>query len=247
MHMCREAEFPEQILNEMLTHEPDDVKAAILQALLNRSHLSSNLLDLTASFLREVDSNFHVRQAAIQALGQQSPLLDTILQVLISHLDHGNFKTGFQVETVLRKHDSSCSAFPHLHTQSLLGLYRIWALKAFLKQFSCYMQDGVLYIDATDRRRQIPLQKDHVFKAFLKATSEMGSLRSVLTSIWRRDVLIVLLSHYCASLFHPIIHGSCCDRRLLAMTDIREHCQKKKKKAIKTNSQALALRQVHTV
>lgn len=54
-------------------------------------------------------------------------------------------------------------------------------LKACLEQFSCYMQDGVLYIDAhidaPDGRRQITLfqRKDDVFKEFLTAATELGS------------------------------------------------------------------------
>ena len=367
--MCRGVEFPEQILNEMLTHEPDDVRIAILRALISRPHLSSNLLDLTASFLREDygnshvrlaaietlscqsslpdnifqalvsgsndccsvvwqsatealgrqlslpdnnmqamvsrlhdgnsfermraiedlgrqpslpndilqilvskfydggsvireiaiqllrrqsslpdnslqalisrldDSNFLTRQAAIQALGRQSSLRgielisidhrqflvrqaaiktlgqqpslpDNILQALVSRLDDGDsdirgaaigaldrqsslpdnilqnlisqlddhwFEIGFQVEEVLRKHDSFYSTFPRLHTQTLLALYRIWVIKAFSGQFSFYMRDGVLYIDVPDRRRRIPLQRGEVFKEFLTAATEMGS------------------------------------------------------------------------
>lgn len=241
MHMCRGVEFPEQILNEMLTHEPDDVRAAILRALISRPHLSSNLLDLTASFLREDhvnshirlaaiitlgrqpylpdnilqalvsqlddadshirraavetlgwqsslpdnifqalvsqldDGNSHVRQAAVGALGRQSSLPDNILQTLIFKLDDHLLEIGFQVEEVLRKHDSFYSTFPRLHTQTLLTLYRIWVIKAFSGQSSFYMRDGVLYIDAPDRRRRIPLQRGEVFKEFLTAVTEMGS------------------------------------------------------------------------
>ena len=86
-HICREAEFPEQTLNEMLTHEPDNMRTAILEAFLSRSHLSSNLLDLTASFLKNGYGNSSVKHAAIEALGQQSSLPDNILQTLVSRLD----------------------------------------------------------------------------------------------------------------------------------------------------------------
>jgi len=223
MYMCRGVEFPEHNLNEMLTHEPDDVRTATLRA-ISRPHLLSNLLDLTANFLREDYGNYHVRLAAIEALscqsslpdnifqalvtksndcdsgvreaairvlGRQSSLPDNVLQALVCRLDDDNFRVkmatiqtlrcqsslpdnvlqilisqlddhwfdiGFQVEEVLRKHDSFYSTFPRLHTQKLLALYRIWLLKLCSRQFSLYMRGGVLYIYVPDRRRRIPLK-----------------------------------------------------------------------------------------
>ena len=159
-----------------LKDDDTNVRRVVINILGQNSSLPNDILETLVSQLD--DGDIDVRRAVIQTLGQQSSLPDNIFQALVSRLDD-DYRIGFQVERVLTKHDNFYSMFPCLHTQSLLALYRIWVIEAFMEQFSCYMQDRILYIDAPDRRRQIPLllQQGDVFKEFLTAATEIGSPR----------------------------------------------------------------------
>jgi len=163
-----------QALASQLDHGDSRIRRAAIEVLGRQSSLSDNVLQALVSQLDHDD--FDVRQAAIEALGQQSSLPNNILQDLVTRLDDDS-EEGFQVERVLRKHGNFYSMFPHLHAQILFALYRIWVIRAFMEQFSCYMQGGVLYIDAPDMPTQIPLlpQNGDVFKKFLTAVTEIGN------------------------------------------------------------------------
>lgn len=120
---------------------------------------------------------------------------------------------GFQVERVLRKHGNFYSMFPHLHTQILFALYKIWVIRYFMEQFGCYMQGRVLYIDAPDMRTQIPLlpQNGDVFKKFLTAVTEIGNPSLSIHKYLEVWCFLVLLSHYCHHCSIPLFMISCCD------------------------------------
>ncbi|THC91705.1 hypothetical protein EYZ11_008830 [Aspergillus tanneri] len=86
MYLCREREFPEQVLVKMLKMELGDARADILRALDNRSPLPPNLLELICTFLCE-NTDDDVRRAAAETLGRQSSLSESILQALVSRLE----------------------------------------------------------------------------------------------------------------------------------------------------------------
>lgn len=82
MHLCRESEFPDKVLSEMLLEMSDNVKIAILQALLGRSQLPSSVLEEIVD-LSTGSADPKVRRYAARTLGRQSSLPDNILQALV--------------------------------------------------------------------------------------------------------------------------------------------------------------------
>lgn len=86
MHLCREEEFPDSVVNWLLTQGPDDVKLATLKALRLRTQLSSGLLETVASFLKH-DLPLDHRRIAGAIIAIQSSLPDEVLDILLSRLE----------------------------------------------------------------------------------------------------------------------------------------------------------------
>ena len=84
--LCREIEFPNQVLHAIIEEEPEEGKQAILQSLQHWSHLSHDLLDQVVPFLG-YDISTDLGQAAINALGKQTALPENILQALAARLE----------------------------------------------------------------------------------------------------------------------------------------------------------------
>ncbi|OJD18908.1 hypothetical protein AJ78_01094 [Emergomyces pasteurianus Ep9510] len=89
MYLCCETEFPDHILNKMLTEESNEVKKAILEALYDRFQLSPDLLERIASFLK-TGLPKGIQMSAVRALAKQSPLPENALQGVIPRLEDVN-------------------------------------------------------------------------------------------------------------------------------------------------------------
>lgn len=72
--------------------------------------------------------------------------------------------------------DRFYSILSTLHVQTVRTLYRGWVDRSISEQLSCYMENGSLYIQTAQRRREIALLKgkDNLMKTFLTEASAIG-------------------------------------------------------------------------
>lgn len=73
MDLCREMEFPDCILKEMLETQADNVRESILEAIQYKPQLSPGLSENIAVSLGD-DILEHLKESVIDALGRQSSL-----------------------------------------------------------------------------------------------------------------------------------------------------------------------------
>ncbi|KAL1880473.1 hypothetical protein Plec18167_003877 [Paecilomyces lecythidis] len=86
MELCREMEFPDHMLDDILEKEAEDIKVHTLQVLRDRTHISPRLLGRVSSFL-ERDISPVLTSAALYALGNKDTVLpENILQAVLSRL-----------------------------------------------------------------------------------------------------------------------------------------------------------------
>ncbi|KAL1860837.1 hypothetical protein Plec18170_001351 [Paecilomyces lecythidis] len=86
MELCREMEFPDHMLDDILEEEAEDIKVHTLQVLRDRTHISPRLLGRVSSFL-ERDISTVLTSAALYALGNKDTVLpENILRAVLSRL-----------------------------------------------------------------------------------------------------------------------------------------------------------------
>lgn len=78
IHLCRESEFPDKVLIEMLAEGSDIKRTTILQALQGRPQLLGSVLGEIAALLED-DTDQKVKGPAVQILGKQPSLPENIL------------------------------------------------------------------------------------------------------------------------------------------------------------------------
>ncbi|KAL5047118.1 hypothetical protein BDW71DRAFT_50917 [Aspergillus fruticulosus] len=105
MHLCRESEFPDEVLSKMLSEVSDNVRIAILEALLGRSQLPSSVLGEIAGLFRG-SADPDVRTYAAMALEKQSSVSDYILQALVFGLEDTDDKVRGAAAWALEKQSS---------------------------------------------------------------------------------------------------------------------------------------------
>jgi len=117
MHLCRESEFPDKVLIEMLAEGSDSERIAILQALRGRSQLSGSVLGEIAALLKD-NTDQKVKDSTAQALGKQPSLPDTILQALVSRLEHteGEVRDSSLSDFIIRSPSLSGERFRSGHS-----------------------------------------------------------------------------------------------------------------------------------
>jgi hypothetical protein len=100
-----------------------------------------------------------MRQAAIEALGTQSPWPPQILHAVMCRLDHRDWIMVSKIEALLWKHDDFLSLFLHLHADAVSALCKIWVRRSIHETFVCYVWDGKVYFETSDGRRSLPLSR----------------------------------------------------------------------------------------
>ncbi|KAJ5496705.1 hypothetical protein N7463_008692 [Penicillium fimorum] len=155
MLLCRESEFPDQVLSKMLT-EVSDMRVCILQALLSRSQLPSHVLEEIVN-ISKVDGDEAVRWSAVEALAKQPSLSESIIQTLVSRLGHGDGNIRQSALEALAKHAFLSESILQVLVSRLEhndGDIRWSAIEALAKQPSLsesILQALVLRLEDNDR------------------------------------------------------------------------------------------------
>lgn len=98
--LCREMEFPDDILSEMLQSEPDKLKVAILEGTWNKPQLSPCLLETMVSLMNDATASVEARVHVIHAFGEQSYLPEKILEILMSLVQNTNVSNYFRASAI---------------------------------------------------------------------------------------------------------------------------------------------------
>lgn len=100
VELCREMEFPDDILSEMLQSEPDDSKVAILEGTWHKPQLSSRLLETMVSLMNDATASVEARVHVIHAFGEQSYLPEKILEILMFLIQNTDVSKYFRASAI---------------------------------------------------------------------------------------------------------------------------------------------------
>ncbi|KAJ5701288.1 armadillo-type protein [Penicillium malachiteum] len=159
--LAKQPSLSESILQALVLRLEDsneDVRLLAVEALAEQPSLSESILQ--ALVLRLEDSNEDVRLLAVEALAEQPSLSESILQALVLRLEDSKEYVRQSAAGAINN-DFLYSVLPTLPTHTLQTLYRSWLDKCITDHFSCYVHDGILYIDIPHDRRAIPLHGTH--------------------------------------------------------------------------------------
>lgn len=154
-YFCRKSEFPDNVLSEMLTKLPDNIKISILQALPYRPQLPSRVLEDIINLSKNSD-NPKVRRFAAEVLAKQASISDNFLQALVSRLEDTNCNVrGTATEALGKQASLSENILQELASQldSADSNVRKTAAKVLGKQASLpdnILQALVSQLDSTD-------------------------------------------------------------------------------------------------
>ncbi|KLJ05819.1 hypothetical protein EMPG_09319 [Blastomyces silverae] len=129
MYLCREAEFPDRILNEIIAKESDGIRAVLLDALAFRPQLSRDIVDGIIPLLQDIGRG--VGRSASRALKGRTDLAEDVSQFLIHLLKSCDRVDRFSVSHTLRDWD-----LPEAALQTLMHL---------LKDSDPYVQSSAAY------------------------------------------------------------------------------------------------------
>jgi HEAT repeat. len=174
----QETDMPHHIVQAVASRLEDndnDVREYAVETLGNQTTLPEDILQALVSRLEDTDGR--VRTFAVEAIAKQATLPAHILQGLVNRLPRLLHYQRPDAEHVLMKYDSFYANFPDFDTEILQSFYRSWVQRSFSEQISCYVHDGNLYINTSERPRIILLgsNMDRVLRAFQKEAATLGS------------------------------------------------------------------------
>ncbi|GAD94383.1 hypothetical protein TSTA_111040 [Paecilomyces variotii No. 5] len=176
--LARETNLPHHALQAVascLEDSESNVRRYAVDVLRNQTTLTEHILQALVHQLEDIDSLSGA--SAVQAIGNHVPLPESILQALILGSDHFDSFVRPRAERILMRHDYFYMNSHNFDAAILRSLYRHWIERSFSEQFSCYLQDGSLYIDTSEGRRTTPLASnlDRVLCAFQQENVALGS------------------------------------------------------------------------
>jgi hypothetical protein len=139
-------------------------------------------MGITTNFMDDSDSD--VREAAVKALGTQSPWPPEIVQAVMYRLDDGDWTVVSTMEALLWKHHDFLSPFFNLPADAASVLCKIWVQRSIHETFVCYVCDGNVYFETSDGRRSMALSIEKT--QLLKHTLWVATVNSpILRLIYR--------------------------------------------------------------
>ncbi|KAH6997421.1 armadillo-type protein [Ilyonectria destructans] len=166
--------LPEEILEAVaacLKDQNRDVRWEAVQALEGQSALPEEILKAVAARLEDQDRD--VRWAVVDALGGQSALPEEILKAVAARLEDQDRDVRQAVVDAF----GGQSALPkEVLGQFAESLYPIWLEISFEEHSSCYVADGIAYIDMPVGLREVRLegQQDRFRDAIREARRNLG-------------------------------------------------------------------------
>jgi HEAT repeat protein len=150
--------LPEDILKALASRLEDKdkrVRVSAAVALGYRSNLPEEILKALVSRLEDEDSIAQLMVAG--ALTKQSTLPDEILKALTLLLCNET-EPSYHSERILRRHAAFYSLVPGLHPRYFESLWRIWQVRSFEAQMTCYFRDTSVYFDTPEGLWKVPFE-----------------------------------------------------------------------------------------
>ncbi|KAH6971507.1 hypothetical protein BKA56DRAFT_677610 [Ilyonectria sp. MPI-CAGE-AT-0026] len=166
--------LPEEILKAVagqLKDQDKDIRRAAVEALGSQLALPQEILQAVTARLE--DQDISVRRAVVDALGGQSALPKDILQAVVAQLEDQDMSVRQAVVDAL----GGQLALPkEVLGQFAKSIYPIWLEKSFREHFSCYVANGICYIDMPVGLREVRLedQQDRFKGAIREAQRNLG-------------------------------------------------------------------------
>ncbi|OJD27223.1 hypothetical protein ACJ73_01388 [Blastomyces percursus] len=180
--ITRDRSYPNPYVNkqELMSDTPadSDVQSSSVYALQYQTNLPEAALQALIHLLTSKNADSNVQSSAAHALKAKTNLPEDRLQILRQLLENADWDMRADVENILDKNPRSYSIiFSSYNIYIFAALYWGWVRKGIHQQFSCYAQNGKLFIEMPDSRIEVILQqKEEVLQAFHAGALAMEAL-----------------------------------------------------------------------